>query len=238
MARDDERNRTDEKDISDYEGGYGGGRERVERWPEHGFGDRGWGGGRGQEAARKPPEEDEQRRLPEGAHPTHGPDWQERYTRENRDKYGQWGGQPIAQRGSSGSMGGYQDREQGLGNTDEISPRGAYGIRETEHWSEQSRGGGNYIGRGPKNYKRCDDRVCEDVCLRLADDPDLDASEIEVEVKDGEVTLSGTVEDRRAKRLAEDLIVDVSGVSDVHNRIRIQPRHDEGMSTTGPAGKR
>jgi osmotically-inducible protein OsmY len=47
----------------------------------------------------------------------------------------------------------------------------------------------------------------------------LDASEIEVEVTQDEVTLSGTVPDRRSKRLAEDLAASVRGVWDVHNRL-------------------
>jgi hypothetical protein len=47
-------------------------------------------------------------------------------------------------------------------------------------------------GRGPKNYSRSDTRIEEDVHERLMHDP-LDASGIEVSVKDGEVTLTGTV---------------------------------------------
>ena len=42
-----------------------------------------------------------------------------------------------------------------------------------------------------------------------------------VEVKDGEVVLEGTVPDRRSKRLAEHLVEGLSGVRDVHNRLRI-----------------
>ncbi|MFL5783964.1 MAG: BON domain-containing protein, partial [Bacteriovoracaceae bacterium] len=51
-----------------------------------------------------------------------------------------------------------------------------------------------------------------------------DASEIEVDVKDGVVTLSGTVEDRQSKRAAEECIENLSGVVDVHNRIRLAER--------------
>ena len=53
------------------------------------------------------------------------------------------------------------------------------------------------------------------------DDPHLDAAEIEVEVKDGEVTLSGTVDSREAKRHAEDVAEQATGVKDVHNRLRV-----------------
>ncbi|MBZ5581426.1 MAG: BON domain-containing protein, partial [Acidobacteriia bacterium] len=34
-------------------------------------------------------------------------------------------------------------------------------------------------------------------------------------------TLAGSVEDRSAKRLAEDLAASVSGVKDVHNQLRL-----------------
>ncbi|WP_428679531.1 BON domain-containing protein [Reyranella sp.] len=52
----------------------------------------------------------------------------------------------------------------------------------------------------------------------------LDAGEIEVQVKNGEVTLSGTVTDRLAKRHAEDMIERVTGVRDVQNDIKVKGR--------------
>jgi len=81
---------------------------------------------------------------------------------------------------------------------------------------------GRHAGRGPKGWQRSDDRIREDVNERLTDHPHIDASEIEVQVQNGEVTLSGTVEERQAKRLAEDIAEAVSGVRDVHNQIRVQ----------------
>lgn len=76
-------------------------------------------------------------------------------------------------------------------------------------------------GRGPRNYQRSDQRIYEDVCERLTDDDRIDASEVQVSVADGEVTLSGTVRSRQAKRRATDVVDDVRGVKDVHNNIRI-----------------
>jgi len=81
---------------------------------------------------------------------------------------------------------------------------------------------GRHVGRGPKGWQRSDDRIREDINERLTDHPHVDASEIEVTVQAGEVTLTGTVEDRQAKRLAEDIAESVSGVRDVHNQIRLQ----------------
>jgi hypothetical protein len=79
----------------------------------------------------------------------------------------------------------------------------------------------NFSGRGPKGYQRSDDRIREQVCDRLTDDASLDASEIEVEVRNCEVVLKGTVRDRQQKRRAEDLVESCSGVKDVTNNIRV-----------------
>lgn len=86
-------------------------------------------------------------------------------------------------------------------------------------------------GRGPKGYKRTDSRIEEDVNDRLTDDPYLDASNIEVSVKDSEVTLSGTVVRREDKRRAEDLAELVSGVTHVQNNLRIKPAAEAAAST-------
>lgn len=93
---------------------------------------------------------------------------------------------------------------------------------ETAPFSSFGRAG-DHRGRGPKNYRRPDARICEDVNQRLSDDPWLDASEIEVAVSNGEVTLSGTVSRREDKRRAEDLAEQVSGVGHVQNNLRAQP---------------
>jgi hypothetical protein len=76
-------------------------------------------------------------------------------------------------------------------------------------------------GRGPRGYQRSDERIREDVCERLTDDEHIDASEIEVSVSNGEVTLTGTLRSRNAKRRTTDVVEQVSGVKDVHNLIRV-----------------
>lgn len=82
-------------------------------------------------------------------------------------------------------------------------------------------GSGPFSGRGPKGYRRSDERIREDACECLTDDDRIDASNIEVTVKDCEVTLSGTVRSRQEKRRAEDLVDGLSGVKDVNNGLRI-----------------
>lgn len=76
-----------------------------------------------------------------------------------------------------------------------------------------------HAGKGPRDYLRSDARVLEDVCERLSDDDEVDASEISVAVVAGEVTLTGTVVDRYSKRRAEHIVADVRGVIDVQNRL-------------------
>jgi osmotically-inducible protein OsmY len=78
------------------------------------------------------------------------------------------------------------------------------------------------MGRGPKGYRPSDERIREQVNERLTMHPEVDASEVDVRVEKGMVTLTGTVEDRHAKRLAEDIAEDVFGVDDVRNELRVR----------------
>jgi osmotically-inducible protein OsmY len=82
---------------------------------------------------------------------------------------------------------------------------------------------GEHRGKGPRNYRRSDERILDDVAETLWDHPTLDASEIEIESQNGEVTLKGIVPDRESKRLAEDLIENIKGVTNIENRIRVGP---------------
>ncbi len=79
---------------------------------------------------------------------------------------------------------------------------------------------GSFMGRGPKGYRRSDERIAEDVSDRLTDDPMIDASDITIKVTSGEVILTGTVENREQKRRAEDVVERVSGVREVTNQLR------------------
>lgn len=89
---------------------------------------------------------------------------------------------------------------------------------------------GIHRGKGPKGYTRSDDRIKEDVSDALMEDSELDASDIEVSVKKGEVTLQGQVSNRQEKRRAEDCAEACAGVTDVQNNIKIR-------SATAPSGK-
>jgi osmotically-inducible protein OsmY len=78
-----------------------------------------------------------------------------------------------------------------------------------------------HAGRGPRGYQRPDQSIYEDVCERLTEDHRIDASDVEVTVTNGEVTLTGTLRSRTAKRRATYVVDGVRGVKDVHNNIRV-----------------
>lgn len=80
---------------------------------------------------------------------------------------------------------------------------------------------GPHAGKGPRNYRRRDERIREDICVLLERSGDVDATAIEVIVTEGEVFLMGAVPDRQQKRLAEQIADIVAGVRDVHNRLEL-----------------
>jgi hypothetical protein len=109
--------------------------------------------------------------------------------------------------------------EQHVPNRDD-SPQSWGRIERGGYWRRyESRPG--YQGRGPKGYQRSDDRIREEICDCMTDDAMLDASEIEVAVVQGEVTLTGSVESRDQTRRAEDVAERISGVRDVTNQLRV-----------------
>jgi hypothetical protein len=102
--------------------------------------------------------------------------------------------------------------------------------RGNQQWggTQQGRQGmtGTFAGRGPQGYRRSDERILEDVYEALTQDPDVDATMITAEVKNGEVTLKGTVPDRNAKRMAEEIAENCSGVKDVQNQLRVKRENE------------
>jgi osmotically-inducible protein OsmY len=129
------------------------------------------------------------------------------------------------------NAGGREDRNWWDRTSDEVSSW--FGDEEAERRRDRDRSmQGLHKGKGPKNYSRSDDRIKEDINDRLSDDPFIDASEIDVTVTNGEVTLSGTVDERSSKRRAEDIAENVSGVKNVENRIRVGTTSMTGSTTS------
>lgn len=137
--------------------------------------------------------------------------------------------------GASYGEGGY-GRDMDYGRRGALGYGGYGGVGGAETgtgalpWGQET--GGQHRGKGPRGYRRSDDRVRDDVCESLTDDPHVDASNLEVSVKDCEVTLSGTVASREEKRRAEVLAERIRGVKDVHNQLRVaEPGAGEHMAS-------
>lgn len=143
-----------------------------------------------------------------------------------RGGQGSWGGQQYGQSGRGGSM----QADGWTSEPDEMRwgrQQGLYGSSEYGGYISSQRSQTDYqshIGKGPKGWQRSDDRIREEVNEALARHPEIDASEIEVRVEKAEVTLTGTVDDRRTKRLVEDIVERVFGVKDVENKVKVKGR--------------
>lgn len=94
----------------------------------------------------------------------------------------------------------------------------------------------DHRGRGPGHYTRSDERILEDACDSLTDDWQVDARNVQVTVNEGEVTLDGTVDNRAAKRRAEDCVEWISGVKHVQNNLRVQDRASDYSRETETGG--
>ena len=86
------------------------------------------------------------------------------------------------------------------------------------------RGDGTYRGLGPRGYARAPQRIYEDVCDRLTDNPFIDASDIEVFVSGSQVTLAGSVDSVIALRQAAAISREVAGVSEVRNDLLVRAK--------------
>ena len=182
----------------------------------------------------------------------------DRYGREDRDRtvrasgeVRSWFGDDAAaqrrrmdeqERSRSGSHWGHErsyssDREYGDGGYGWRSPREAQA--DARQWSstEGWRVPGPHAGRGPRGYQRSDERIREELNDRLTMHGYIDATDIECRVVDGEVTLTGFVDSRAAKRAAEDIADALYGVREVHNQLRVRTHAPaEGVGRTSVLG--
>jgi hypothetical protein len=172
--------------------------------------------GRGTGWDQVPPSEREFRSARQfgGWQGPYGPDPGRSGSRSMRPHEGYGGQGSDWQQGSGGYWGQGAGGGQGIGGSDT-------GYSAAGSWMA-----GPHSGRGPHGYQRSDARIEEDVCEHLTHHGMLDATGIQVQVENGEVTLTGTVESRQAKRLAEDILDSISGVRDIHNQLRIQRDQD------------
>jgi hypothetical protein len=198
-------------------------------------------------------EDDDERRT------SFGEEWPERYRGETgyprrfRDSWSERQSGPYRSASSGRSLSEDDYRQESRYYRSE--PYTGFAGRVSEYgyedpsWDAPSRGrqgAGNlpgsglqedYRGRGPKQYARSDQRIKEDICDELSDDHFCDAREIEIEVTEGKVTLSGSVPSRHMKHRAEDIADRARGVKDVDNRIRVE-RSESSEGRSSAAGAR
>jgi osmotically-inducible protein OsmY len=99
-------------------------------------------------------------------------------------------------------------------------------VESKDPWHNRYRYG-SHFDRGPKRNSQqrtpADNTIWEEVCDVLANAYDIDARNIEVDVKNSVVTLSGAVRTRLEKIKAEQLVYDLDRVyvNDVYNEIRV-----------------
>ncbi|WP_197041552.1 CBS domain-containing protein [Chondromyces apiculatus] len=161
-----------------------------------------------------------------------GRDW------EHQGRMGGGMGQDWEDQGRMGGMGyqghvGYQGNMGGMGQ----GHMGQGGEHQGRMGMAENFGQQSGMRRGPKGYKRSDDRIREELCDKLSDHPVVDSSDVEVKVQGGEVTLTGTVTERRHKHLIEQLAEAISGVTDVRNEVRVK-RMDTSSEARGTEQQR
>ena len=137
-------------------------------------------------------------------------------------------GQGNLQQGGYGSRGPF-NTWQGQYGQGQYGQQGMYGQQGQRGQIGQGAQRGGMYGRGPLNYTRSDQRIYEDVCDALSDDEEIDASQVEVKVEKGDVTLTGTVQNRDARRRTEDVIERISGVKEINNQVKVQ-RQTQGQT--------
>lgn len=147
----------------------------------------------------------------------HAGDWHE------RDPRSMYGGSHAGRRAGRQYDGGFDSSRRRQRSATEGSGRysaESHGSHYSDYYNDEQ-GHENFAGRGPSGYRRSDERIREDLNETLTWDRNVDASNIEVGVSEGIVTLSGTVATRRMKRRAEDLADTIRGVEDIHNQLRV-----------------
>ena len=95
-----------------------------------------------------------------------------------------------------------------------------YGTQSGNEFPRRRDGG--HRGKTPRGYTRSDERIREELCERLTEDDHIDPSEVNVSVREGVVTLDGTVEQRWVKHSIEDMAEACAGVRDIVNNLRVQ----------------
>jgi len=83
-------------------------------------------------------------------------------------------------------------------------------------------------------YDSSDDRINREIDDHLAEHSYIDTSAVTVTVKDGKVTLEGSVPDADQKIYVQEVVVKIEGVKNVENRLKVKkPQTTLTENTTG-----
>jgi osmotically-inducible protein OsmY len=103
----------------------------------------------------------------------------------------------------------------------------------SEEATDENQVKAGYRGIGPKGYKRTDAKIYEEVCEVLMQHRAIDASNVAVKVTSGLVNLSGKIDSRYSKKLAEELIDLIPGVTEIQNELSVMRGN---LRMSGPEG--
>lgn len=78
-----------------------------------------------------------------------------------------------------------------------------------------------FKGRGPRNYRPTDERIRERLCEVLTDHPDVDASDLVLDVECGIVQLQGSIRHAAMKDRLLAAIQDAHGVVGVVDQVQV-----------------
>ena len=81
-------------------------------------------------------------------------------------------------------------------------------------------------GRGFAGYDSADDRIDEELTDHLTEHSYIDTTQVTFTVKDGKVTLEGTVPDADQKNYVEEVAAKIDGVKGIDNRLTVQKPQD------------
>jgi hypothetical protein len=129
---------------------------------------------------------------------------------------------------SQGFTSGSGRERYGYGGQQQGDPQNSWRGSDSGAGSSYARSRGNPF----KGFKKSDQRLTEDLGEALMDDG-IDCGNVEVQIKDGVVTLTGEVNDRTDKYRIEQIAADMTGVSDVENQIRLAKRGSREESSSG-----
>ena len=134
------------------------------------------------------------------------------------------GGADGASTGDVGRDGGFSGDYSGGGRAGGLGTVGDADRREAYHGDGGQSGAqaGGPPHALPHTHSDDDARLGHDVRAALLGDVTFDASAIDVAVAAGEVTLTGTVTDARAQRLAEACLERIAGIATIRNQLQIR----------------